>query len=156
MPWPDPGALRVPLPRSPSSPLGLRIEQQLQTRGYELLDARSAAKGSTFEVCAGRWHAFDTTKHGALNVLVPVAMKVSVDAGGEVTALKGGQPSADDLAAAAASLADVIAAGRLDDPARNLRAAHATHEVVAQADGKRSVRRRGFDASPALGAAARR
>lgn len=141
-------ASAVTRPRPPLPHLAHELEHHLNTCGYELLDAQNAARSATFEVSAGQWHAFDTPGHGALNVLVPLSVQVSVDASGQVTALKAGKPTSRELHAAKASLGDLIANGQLDDPLIRSRATHATYEVVTQADGRRAVRRRGFAGNP--------
>jgi hypothetical protein len=125
-----------------------RLAQQLQSRGYELLEAPDiGASACTIDVSAGRLHAFHMAGHGLLNVLMPVALRLGLRADGEVTDVTGGEPSADDLRDARTSLEDIIANGRLDDPACPDRPKGATHIIVTQADGQRVVRRNGFDAS---------
>lgn len=139
--------------RPPGAARAERFRQELKARGFELLDQGDAATltaapaSTTVRVSAARLHPFDMPGHGRLHVLVPVNLTVHLGADGGVAEVDGGDLSTDDLQAARMSLGDIIANGRLEDPMSHVREPAATHVVVTEADGRRVVRRVGFDAS---------
>lgn len=116
-------------------------------------EAGTAARGpatssGVLDVSVGCLHAFDVPGHGVLQALVPVQARLRLDAHGGIGALTGGVPSAHDLAAAHTGLLDLAAAGRLQDAANGTMPRRATHAVFTDADGRRVVRRIGYDATP--------
>lgn len=133
---------------SADRPLFDRLKSQLAERGFELTDLppdTGGAGGHVLEVSASRRHGFDRAPFGKLDVLIPVSLRLKLDAGGNIASLSGGNPSTDDIQAASSSLDDLIANQQLDDPESATRSPRATHTIERGSDGSRVVRRRRFN-----------
>ena len=122
-----------------------RLKEDLAQRGYELLAEPQGPLPGAIEASAGLLHPFTLPGYGVLYALVPVQVRLDVDAGGAISKMDGGQATEDELDSVRLWLEDLIASHRLEDSRLSAPAPRATHAVVIDAKGRAVVRRRGFD-----------
>ena len=124
-----------------------RLRDQLEDRGFELLGMPPEAKSGRLQVSAGVLRPFTVPPYGVLYAVVPVQLSVEVDASGNVARLDGGKPAPRDVSAAQTWLEDLVANNELEGLGGRTPTPRATHLVSLQADGRRVVRRKGFQTS---------
>jgi hypothetical protein len=135
-----------PAPAAPAHPL----EQALRDRGFELLGPPAAARASSRQTLPARQlQAFDLAGRGRIHAAVPVQLSLRFGPDAELLEAVAAAPRPEDIAAVRLMLEDLFEGGRIEDPeqppsGRPARAA--THTLVRLADGRRVVRRKGFDA----------